>query len=59
MADKTNQEIIRETKETVFNVIKAAVPGPFGTKVWTDVATFDTDSEDASKFILKFNEEAV
>ena len=56
MANKVEQIKIRATKEDTFNVLKAAVPSIFGTKVWANVESFRTDENDQSKFTIIFNE---
>lgn len=58
MADKKKAEKIRETKENLFNFLKAELPGLFGSKVWLDVAFLGEDPEDSSKILIEFNEEA-
>jgi hypothetical protein len=57
MADRKKEVKIRATKQETFDVLKAAAPSLFGTKVFADVTFFGEDPEDASKLILEFTEE--
>ena len=59
MAEKKKEVRIRETKEVVFGILKAAAPALFGTKVWADVAQFNaqTSGGDGSYLEIVFNEE--
>ena len=61
MASKKKQVILRATKEELFDVLKAALPSAFGTKVWTDVEYFGVNKNHPpllqDEFILIFKEE--
>jgi hypothetical protein len=58
MATSENtQKILRIPLTELFNLWKASAPTEFGSKVPADVDQFGVDPEDASKFIIIFNEE--
>lgn len=52
------QEMIRLSKQELFDDLKAANPTEFGTKVYADVETMIEDPLDNSYFEIKFKKEA-
>jgi len=59
MVDEINTKSLKETKEIIFNALKTLAPDEFGTKVWADVESFDTDENDTSFFRITFKEDIV
>lgn len=57
MAQKKKTLKIRETKEVVFDILKAAAPTLFLDKEYTDVENFG-EAEDNSYLEIEFKEEA-
>jgi len=58
--DKQKEVVVSAPHEDVFNVLKAAAPGVFGSKVWTDVQSngLRTCDGDSSKTCIYFKLEA-
>jgi len=56
MAEAKNVLRLRETKEQVFDMLKAAAPGLFGAKVFADVDFFGADPQDTSDLLIQFKE---
>jgi len=59
MAEKKKQVYIEGTTQQIFDILKSAAPGLFGSKTLVDVQTFQgSDPSDTNQVALTFNVES-